>query len=452
VGTKALVAGQPADIPRLEEVQLDRTVALFTLAISLLASLVFGALPALQASGHLAPGLRAGRRSSTDRHGQRLRAGLVVTEIALAVVLLAGAGLLLRSLVAMTQAVPGFTVENTMAVRVALFGRGYDLDTVRTRVTAFETALQSHPGVTGVAVTSLLPLSGPGPRLGFSVDGAAPPANVNPEIGVASITPDYLRAIGATLAAGRTFTNRDDADAPPVAIVNQAAVRRWFPDGQPIGKRVQMSGTREIVGVIADVQQGDPRQPVAPQLFVPFAQRPTRAVWLVVRTSANPSMVAPSLGATIRRFDANLAVSELTVLDRLRAGATSRPRFYAALLALFAAVALALAVTGIFGVMSYTVAERAREIGIRLALGAHPSSVVRMIVGKAVGLALAGAAIGLAGALALSHLIRNQLFGVDVLDPPTLGLVILFLLTSMAAASFLPARRAARLDPVRTLR
>jgi hypothetical protein len=296
-------------------------------------------------------------------------------------------------------------------------------------------------------------MSGPGPRLSFEVTGAPPPpANVNPEIGVASVTPAYRRAIGATLTTGRDFTSADHATAPLVGIVNEAAVRRWFPDGRAVGKTVEMSGRRAIVGVIADVLQGDPRQPAAPQLFVPYAQRPTRAVWLVARTAADPRMLAPSMRAAVRRFAPDLAVSELTLLDELRAGANARPRFYAALLALFAVLALALAVTGIFGVMSYAIAERTREIGIRIALGAHPADVVRMIVGGAVGLALTGALIGLAGALALGRVIQNQLFGVDVLDLPTVGLVILLLLMSVAAASFLPARRAARLDPVSTLR
>ena len=449
--TKALVAADPADIPRLAEIDLDWTVVLFTLVVSLLASCVLGALPALQATRRF--GLRGGRRGGTaDRNAQRLRSGLIVTEVALAVVLLAGAGLLLRSLIALTHVAPGFAVERAMSFRIALFGQGYDQDAVRARVADFERALQALPGITAVATTSVLPLSGPGPRLSFSVTGVPSPTGVNPEIGVVSVTPDYRRAIGATLVTGRDFTNHDGASAPSIAIINEAGVRRWFPDGKPVGKRVQMGGTREIVGVVTDMLQGDPRQPTAPQLFVPHAQRPTRTVWLIVRTAAQPEVLAPSVRDAIRRFDANLAVSEVTVLSQLRTGAIARPRFYTGLLALFAGLALVLAATGIFGVMSYTVAERTREIGIRMALGAHSGSVVRMIVGRAIGLALMGALIGVTGALAIGRIIRHQLFGVEVLDPLTLTVVILILLTSVVAASLLPARRAARLDPVSTLR
>jgi predicted permease len=453
IGTRALVAAEPADIPRLDEIGLDATVVAFTFAIALLASLVFGALPALQATGSLASGLRAASRGSADRRTRRARSGLVVAETALAIVLLAGAGLLLRSLAALTDVAPGFDVEETMAVRVALYGREYDQQTVIARVARLEADLRALPGVSGAAATSLLPLSGPGPRRWFTVEGAPPPpSDVNPEIGAASIGPEYFRTIGARLVRGREFTVRDAADAPPVAIVNEAAVRRWLSGRDPIGTRVQVSGTREVVGVVADMLQGDPKEPAAPQLFMPYAQSPARGVWLVVRTSGYPLGLAPAVRATFRRLDPNLAVSEVTLLDRLRAGSVARPRFYTALLSLFAAVALALAATGIFSVMSYAVAERTREIGIRMALGARASDVLRLIVGRSVALALGGAGIGIIVALWAGRMMQNLLFGVEPFDPPTLGAVVLILLASAAAASYLPARRAARLDPSTTLR
>jgi predicted permease len=453
-GIKALVAAQPADIPRLHEISLDGTVVSFALAITLLSSFAFGALPALQATGDLTGALRTSPRAGGhDRRAGRFRATLVVAEVALAVVLLAGAVLFVRSLAALTRVDPGFQTDRAMSFRVSLFGRGYNLNVVRTRVTEYETALQRQPGVRSVAATSVLPLSGVGQRLAFSVDGAATPlTDVNLEIGVTSVTPAFLKTIGASLLEGRDFTDADGADAPLVAIVNEAAVRHWFRNGEPIGKHVQANGTRQIVGVVADVLQGAPSQPTAPQLFVPYAQKPTRTLWFVVRTGPEPQTLVPSVRATIRSFDPNIAVSELTFLDQLQAATVARPRFYAMLLTLFAALALTLAVTGIFGVMSYTVAERAGDIGIRMALGARRADVLRMIVGRAVVLGVAGATIGLAAAFALGRVVQNQLFGVGILDPWTLCIVILILLTSVAAGSFLPAQRAARLDPSGTLR
>ncbi len=453
-GTQALIAAQPTDIPRLDEIRLDRTVLLFTLVTALVASLAFGALPALQSTGQLAGGLRrGGRGGGPDRQAERVRAALVVTEVALAVVLLIGAGLLLRSLGALTRVEPGFIADQAMSFRFALFGRGYDPQRVRSVVHEVEEELGRLPSVTAVAATSVLPLSGPGPRLAFRVEGAPPPPpNVNPEIGVASVTPAYFETIGVPLRRGRSFTNRDGTDGPPVAIINEAAVRRWFPDENPIGRQVHASGAREIVGVVADMLQGDPTQEIAPQLFIPYAQSPARTVSIVVRTAGNPLALASSVRATVHRLDANLAVSELTSLDRMRTRSIARPRFYTALLALFAAVALALAATGIFSVMSYVVAERTREIGIRMALGARSADVLRMIVSGSLGLTLIGVTLGLAAALAVGRVIQNQLFGVEVLDLPTLAVVVLILMTSAAAASVLPARRAARLDPNSTLR
>jgi putative ABC transport system permease protein len=211
-------------------------------------------------------------------------------------------------------------------------------------------------------------------------------------------------------------------------------------------------GTCEVVGVIADVLQGDPARQAAPQIFVPYAQRAARSVWIVLRADGDPLALAPAVRAAIHRLDPDLAISELMPLDRLHAGATARPRFYSALLALFAGLALALAMTGVFGVMSCTVAERTREIGIRMALGAQRADVLRLFVWGTLALAAGGVALGLAAALAVGRVLRNQLFGVGLLDPQTLGFVVLTLLASATLAAFVPARRAARLDPACTLR
>jgi predicted permease len=379
----------------------------------------------------------------------------VIAEMALSVVLLTGAGLLIRSFVGLTRVAPGFTAEQAMAFRIAMQGDEYARgQQIRDRVAQFEARLRALPGVSSVASTTVLPLSGPGGLIDFAVVGAPPPPpDVNREIGIASITPEYFTAIGTPLRRGRGFTSHDHDKAPPVAIINEAAVRRWFPGRDPIGQQVEMSGVRrEVVGIVADVRQRHPGQPVAPQLFTPYAQRTSRTVRIVVRSATDPIALAPAIRSEIRALDPNLAITDFTPLEQLVSRSVARPRFYTGLLALFAGVALALAATGIFGVMSYAVAQRSREISIRMALGARAGQVLGMIVGRAVALAALGAILGIAGALALGRVIQNQLFGVTVADPVTLSAVILVLVGSAAAASFLPARRAAALDPASALR
>ena len=455
--TRALVAAKPADIPRLDQVGLNVTVMLFALAISVATGVAFGLLPALQATGgRLSRSLREGGRSAAPgKSAHRVRATLVVIEMALSVVLLMGAGLLIRSFVEMMRVAPGFRPEQAMSFRITLQGDEYaGAQQIRTRVSEFENRLRTIPGVTSVAATTILPLSGLGSVIDFAVVGAPPPPpDINREIGAASVTPDYFNTIGAPLERGRGFTDQDDARRPAVAVINEAAVRRWFKDREPLGHLVEMSGQQiEIVGIVADIRQRHPGEPVVPQLFRPYAQRTTRTVRFVVRSTTEPIALAPSIRAEVRRLDPNLAITDFTPLDQLIAGSVARPRFYTALLALFAGVALALAATGIFGIMSYSVAQRTREISIRMALGARANQVLAMIVGRAVALAGAGALIGLAAAVTVARVIRSQLYGVGIFDPLTAILVSLVLVGSAAAASFLPARRAAGLDPASALR
>jgi putative ABC transport system permease protein len=455
--TRALVNAQPADIPRLEHVGLNGTVLLFTLGISLVTGLAFGLLPAVQATGaRLSRSLREGGRSGAPgKSAHRVRATLVIAEMALSVVLLMGAGLLIRSFVQMTRVAPGFSPDHAMTFRITLQGDEYArAQQIRDRVAAFESRLRALPGVSAVGLTTVLPLSGLGSVVDFAVVGAPPPPpDVNAEIGRASVTPEYFATIGAPLRRGRGFTAQDDSRGPAVAVVNEAAVRRWFKDRDPIGQQVEMSGVRrEVIGVVADVRQRRPGQPVAAQLFTPYAQLTTRSVRFIVRSAGDPISLAPSIRAAVRTLDPNLAVTDFTPLTQLVASSVARPRFYTSLLALFAGVALALAATGIFGVMSYAVAQRGREISIRMALGARANQVLRMIVGRAVALAGAGALIGVVAAMALGRVIQSQLFGVGILDPITLGAVIILLIGSAAAASFLPARRAAAMDPASVLR
>ena len=455
LATWALVAMQPADLPRLDEVRVNGLVVSFTFAIALATSLVFGILPALQFSGKRLPGALRDSTRGGDGGGHRVRAALVVAEMALAVVLLTGAGLLIRSFIELTQVDPGFRPEQALSLRVTLQSANYREDgPTRLRVAEFEERLRALPGVTAVATTSVLPLSGRGAMVGFAVEGAPPPPpNVNAEIALASVTPDYFRAIGAVIRRGRQFTAQDDIQAPRVTIINEAGVGRWFGGQDPVGRRVNTNGVlREVIGVAADVLQRSPAEPANPMLFVPYAQRTTRSIKLVARTTSDPVALAAAIRHEIRSLDPDLAIADISPLAQLVTRSMTRPRFYTRLLTLFAVVGLVLAATGVFGVMSYAVAQRAREITIRMALGAVPGDVLRMIVGRALGLAAAGVVLGLAAALALGRFIQGQLFGVTLLDPVTLGAVAVVLCASAVIASFLPARRATRFDPAGALR
>ena len=435
---------------------MNGAVVVFTFAAAIATSLAFGILPALQSTGaRVQSALRETTRGGASTGGQRLRSALVVAEIALAVVLLINAGLLIRSFIQLTRVDPGFRAEQALSFRVVLQGERYKQDELtRIRVAEFEQRLRRLPGVATVGATSLLPLSGRGSMVGFAVDGAPPPPpNVNAEIALASTTPDYLRAIGATLRQGRHFSAQDDTAASRVAIVNDAAVRRWFPGQNPIGRRVNTNGVlREVVGVVADVLQRSAAEPVAPTVFVPFAQRTIRSIKMVVRTSGVPSALAPAIRAEIRTLDAELAIADVTPMTRLVVRSLTAPRFYTSVLTLFAGLGLVLAAIGVFGVMSYAVAQRAREISIRLALGALPRDVLRMIVGRALGLSALGVMVGLGAAIALGRFIQGQLFGVALVDPVTFVAVPLVLGASAGLASFLPARRATKLDPANALR
>ena len=455
-GTRTLIAAQPADIPRLGEVGLSTTVVLFTLAVSLLTSIIFSVLPTLHMTrGRLTEALHEGGRSGAGSSGHRTRAALVVAEMSLAVVLLVGAGLLIRSFVELMRVQPGFQTDHAMAFRLTMQGDEYKGGPqIRNRVALFQERLRALPGVTVVGAGTVLPLSGLGSIFNFTVEGAPPPPpNVNAEIAIASTTPDYFRAIGTPLKRGRFFTEGDHSESPKVAIINESAVRRWFPQDDPLGKRVTVGNdVREIVGIVGDFRQRDPGQESVPQLFAPHGQFTTRTIRIVVRTTSDPLALASAIRSEIRGIDPNLAIPDFTPLEQLVSRSVARPRFYASLVMLFAGVALALAATGIFGVMSYTVAQRRREISIRMALGARAGDVVRMIVGRALLLAAVGAILGVAAAQALGRVIQKQLFGVTLLDPLTIAAVIVVLGLSAVAASILPARRAAGVDPASVLR
>jgi putative ABC transport system permease protein len=421
-------------------------------------ALLFGVLPALHATGtRVMRSLReSGRGGTGGIRAQRTRSGLVVVEIALAVVLLVGAGLLIRSFLALTRIETGFDPANALTFRVSPWGPGYGEPQEFIQFHAeLERRLRALPGVSEVGAAQVLPMMGSASVLGpFAVEGQAEvPAGLLPEIRVTTVTPQYFAAIGARLAAGRMFDGRDGPDAPPVVVMNRTAAERWFAGGAAAGRRVVLGGTTlEVVGIVHDVLQRQPSIPVEPEMYLPYTQNAVRTMRVVVRGPADAGALAARIRTEVRELDSQLPVENIEPLASVVSAATARPRFYTALLTIFAAVALALAAVGIFGVMSYTVAQRSREIGIRMALGADTGNVVGMVVRGAMKVAVAGILTGVAGALAAGGVLRSQLFGVEPTDPVTLAGVLLLLLSSAFLASYIPARRAARTQPTAALR
>ena len=454
--TRALVAAAPAELPRLDRVSINGVVVLFTVGVAALTGLLFGALPAFQATGdRLSRSLREGGRGAlSGARGKRVRSTLVVIGMALAVVLLVGSGLLIRSFLQMTKVDPGFNPERAVSFRVSLQGPAYadraNLVLFYDRLLA---QLKTLPGVTAVGGVTGLPLGGGAAMVDFAVDGAPPPpANIFPEIRFQTVTPGYFDAMGVKLLRGRMLNEQDLAEGPPVILVNRAAIARWFPDGNPVGERATIGRSREIVGVVGDMLQTTPSEAPEPEAYVAYVQRPTRTLRIIVRSSAEPAVLAPRIRETLRSMDPELPMDAITPLTSLLSESVARPRFYTTLLGIFAGLALALAVVGTFGVMSYMVAQRKREISVRMALGADAGQLVRMVVAGGLALAAGGLTLGVIGALALGGVLRSQLFGVGVTDPVTLAAVLLILLLSAGIASYLPARHAAAVDPGMSLR
>jgi predicted permease len=456
-GTRALVAARPADIPRLDEIGIDANVVVFTVVVALATGVLFGTFPALQATGgRMMQAIREGGRGALSGiRGQRIRAVLVSAELALAVMLLVGAGLLIRSFIELTRVDTGFNAENAITFRVSLQGPGYMQREARRQFYAeLEARLRALSGVTHVGAATGLPMTGGASLLGrFNVEGMDVPPNVLPEIRVVTVTPSYFETLGTPLLMGRMLAARDGPDAPLVAVMNRASIGRWFPDGNPIGKRVVLGGAAiEVVGVVADVLQKAPGAPIEPEMYWPYAQQSLRTMRYVVRGRGDMTPIAARIVSEVHALDPQLPIQSVDPLETVIADALARPRLYTTLLTLFAGVAMILAVVGIFGVMSYVVTQRAREISVRMALGADRTNVVGMVVGSALKLAAAGLLVGFAGAWAFGRVLQNQLFGVRLFDPPTLIGVLVLLSGSAAMASFLPARRAARLDPGMALR
>jgi putative ABC transport system permease protein len=465
---RALVAFNPSNLPRVSELGIDGHVVIFTVVVSLATALLFGIAPALQSARGAVHGAlkEGGRGGSADRGGLRVRRALVVAEVALALTLLTGAGLLIKSVARLQGVDPGFDPGHLLTFSLSLPTAKYPSDTAQRQF--FEAALDriaQLPGVRAVGATSNLPFSGGWSTGSFNVEGYTPPANGNGPWGdIRVATPDFFRTLRIPLLCGRTFTSQDRPDGAPVVVVDEELARRYFGRGEdPIGKRIWFGdrtpteSTRylTIVGVVGHAKQEGLDAEPRVQVYAPYAQAGRFGITgleIAVRTAGAPTAAVPAVRAAIREVDRDQPMSSIRSMDEMIETSMGQRRLSMVLLALFSGLALALASLGIYGVMSYAVTQRSREMGIRLALGATTSDVLRLVVRQGMVLVLIGVGAGVAAALALTRVIASQLYAVRPTDPITFGTVALVLSAIALLATLIPARRATRVDPVVTLR
>lgn len=449
-------------MPSLTSVEIDRPVLAFTIAVSILAGLAFGAAPALYAARpDLEEALRSGGRTSTSAHGGRLRGALVVAEVALALVLLACAGLLLRSVAALRGVDPGFDSANVLTMNVSLPSARYnDGPAIAGFLDRLLDRIATVPGVETAGATSVLPVSRNFDRRGIRIEGRVYGPGEEPSIDAYFVTSDYLRALSIPVLDGRGLARGDTADAPGAALVSASMAREQWPGENAIGKRFRFPFDRPgasdpwftVVGVVSDVRQKALDASPKPAFYVPVAQFPISNLTMVVRTTGDPRPFAGEVRREVIGLDPNLAVFDVATMDDVLSESIAVRRFATLLLGAFAAVALVLAAVGIYGVLSYAVSQRTREIGVRMAFGARGSDVVRLVAGHGLRLAISGVAIGLALAFAATRTLASLLFGVTATDLVTFAATAGVLLGVALLASVVPAIRAARTDPIEALR
>jgi putative ABC transport system permease protein len=463
-----LVAMAPADLPRAAGIGIDTGVLGFTLGLSILTSLLVGLVPALQATRpNTGPGLKGGGRGGTSGPAQgRARALLVVSEVALCLVLLTGAGLFLRSFARLQAVDPGFDPDKVLAVRLSLPRNRYkDVETVVRFYDRLRPRVESLPGVRALGVVSTLPLSKTRGSVDFTIDGRpVPPENV-PSAQYRLVSPGYFGALRVPLLEGREFADGDRASAPGVAIVNRTLAARYWPDGSALGGRLKIDDTDiggrvvEVVGVVGDVKHFELDSEPTSDIYIPYMQvRQDNLVWLagnqywLLRTAGDPLALATAVRRAIQTEDGDVAASSIATLDQVIAAALAPRRFNFLLLAIFSGAGLLLAATGLYAVVAYTVTQRWREIGIRMALGAGRRDALGLVLGQAMRLVSCGVGIGLLVAWLLARLVSGLLFGVSPTDPWTFVAVPLVLALVALLATWLPALRATRVDPVYALR
>jgi putative ABC transport system permease protein len=461
-GVDALVSLLPEDVPRVDMIGVDRYVLGFTLLVSLVTGVLLGLVPAQQATKpDLTEALKEGRKSlMAISPRNRVRSLLVISEVALALVLLIGAGLMLKSFRQLQKVDPGFNPQNVLTMQIALPELKYEEE--KQQAIFFHQLLErveSLPGVVSAGISTNLPFREDS-QSDFNIEGRPEPETVRDALIASngSVSPNYFRAFGIPVLKGRAFTEQDTADSMPVAVINETLARRYWPNEDPLGKRLRLGAEEDgaplctIVGIVGDVRHYDlDKQPNA-ELYFPYQQQPKPSMSLVVRTASDPLKIIAAVRNEVQAIDREQPVYNVVTMEsRLTESIASR-RLSVMLLGIFAVLALVLASVGIYGVVSYSVTQRTHEIGVRMALGAQARDVLRLVVGQGMLIALIGVAVGLTGAFALTRLMSSLLYGVSATDPLTFVVISLTLSLVALVACYLPARRAMKVDPMVALR
>ena len=454
-GLRLLRTLPESQLPRMDQLTLDGSVLAFTTLISVTVALLFGILPALRAARDLRSQMHESSGSTGSPFAGRMLGALVVAEVALALVLLVGAGLMTRSFQRLLQVSPGFDGTNVVSARVLLPATKYQRPAVARFYDEVLERLRRAPGIRSASAVSALPLQnvGAASSLPFTVEGQQPPPAEDPMAEVRMVAAGYFETMRIPLVEGRYLDERDADTGPRVSLINQTMARRYFPGVSPIGRTIQNPhGKSEVVGVVGDVRNEGLDSEPKKQVYLPMRQSPSAGMALVARTEGDPTALAMTLQRAIWDVDPQQPIYELSTADQLVARAVFLPRLSATLLALFALAALLLAVLGIYGVLSYSVNERTKEIGLRLALGANASDTVRLVLRRSVTLVAAGGAVGLVASLLLTRSLSGILYGVGPFDLPSFAAAVTALLVAGVLASVLPAWRTTRVDPLVTLR